>query len=333
MTRIGMIGVGSISRIHLDGWQRLPVEIAGHYDIMPEAAQQASERYGGQAYDSLDALLADVDIVDICTPAIAHKECVLAAAAAGVPIICEKPLARHLNDCHAMIEACDKAGVPLYIAHVVRFFAQFAKAKETLDSGQIGKPGVIRTVRAGGFPRVGQSFYNDFDRSGGVVLDVMIHDVDFMRWCFGEIERVFARGTTFTEEPHYDHVLATLRFTNGAIGHIESGWASPPGQWRTRLEIAGDEGLIEWDAFDQDTVALAMRDPDDDQGIQRSSYTPLAPEDNPYFAELAHFLDCFQNGTQPRVTAHDALMAVKVSLAITESVRTGQPIEIAKFEI
>jgi len=333
MTKLGMIGVGSISQIHLEGWQRLPVEIVGHYDLSSEAAQQASERYGGRAYESMDALLADVDLVDICTPAVAHKECVLAAAAAGVPIICEKPLSRHLDDCSTMIEACEEAGVPLYIAHVVRFFPQFAKAKAVLDSGQLGKPGVIRTVRAGGFPRTGQSFYNDFERSGGVILDVMIHDIDFVRWCFGEVERVFARGTTFTEAPHYDHVLATLRFANGAMGHIESSWASPPGQWRTRLEIAGDEGLMEWDAFDKDTVMLAMRDPEDEQGIQRSSHTPLAPEDNPYFAELAHFLDCLQNGTEPRVTAHDALMAVKISLAITESVKTGQPIEIAQFDM
>ncbi|MEM7538525.1 MAG: Gfo/Idh/MocA family oxidoreductase [Chloroflexota bacterium] len=332
-TRIGIIGTGNIARIHFEGWQQLPVDLVGHFDLDAAASQRASEQYGTKAYDSMDALLADVDMVDICTPSSVHKPCILAAAAAGKAIICEKPLARHIADCEEVIAACEAAGVPLYVAHVVRFFPQFAKAKEVLASGNIGNPGVIRTTRAGSFPNFGRAgFYGDLNKSGRVILDVAIHDIDYVRWCFGEVERVFARGTTFSDAPIHDHALVTLRFTNGTVGHIETSWASPPGEWRTRLEIAGDQGLIEWDAQDKDPILLALRDPDDDRGIQRSSASPLASQDNPYFAELAHFLDCYENGTEPRVTAHDALMAVKVALAAIESVRTAQPIDIATFQ-
>jgi predicted dehydrogenase len=330
--RVGIIGAGAIARHHAIQWQKLPVTLAGYYDTRPEASQQFSDRFGGQAYAAIDDLLANVDVVDICTPAIAHKECVLAAAATGVPMVCEKPLSRHLRDGYTMVDACERAGVPLFVAHVVRFFPQFAKAKAMLDSGVIGQVGVARTIRGGGFPRPGGSgaVYGNFALSGGVILDVSIHDIDFLRWCCGEVERVFARGLTFAGVAERDHALITLRFTNGAIGHIEGTWAHPPGPFHTRLEFAGERGLIEWDSAESSPVATAILS--DDGKVERNTSSPLAIEDEPYYAELAHFLECLETGAALRVTPYDALMAVKIALAAIESMRCGRPIEIATFE-
>jgi predicted dehydrogenase len=260
---------------------------------------------------------------------------VLAAAAAGKAIICEKPLARTLTDAQAMVDACEAAGVPLYVAHVVRFFPEFALAKKQLDNGALGRPAVMRTVRAGSFPRPGNSFssdyYGDFARSGGVIHDVAIHDIDFHRWCFGEVKRVFTRGTTFTEDPRNDHALIVLRFENGAIGHIQASWANPAGVFRTRLEIAGTDGLVEWDSLEMPSLVTHVRN-GTDTGLERSERNPIAPDEHPYYAELAHFVDCYEQGIPAKVSAHDALMAVKVSLAAIESMRTGKPVDIATFE-
>jgi predicted dehydrogenase len=327
--RVGLIGAGNIARAHMAGWQRLPVELVGYYDAMPEAAQRFSQHYGGQAFDTLEALLDQVDLVDICSPSHAHKDNILAAAQAGKAIVCEKPLARHLRDCYAIVEGCEQAGARLFVAQVVRFFPEFAKAKAVIDSGAIGQPGVIRTIRAGAFPS-GRAFFGDFNLSGGVILDVGIHDIDFQRWCMGEVERVFARGLTFRQVKERDHALITLRFASGAVGHIEAGWASPPGHWRTRLEISGDGGFLEWDAAENKPITQIMSTPTRDGKIL-TEYSPLAPVDNPYNAELAHFLTCIETGQPFRVTPHDALMAVKVALAAIESVRSGQPVGIATF--
>ncbi|MCB8944244.1 MAG: Gfo/Idh/MocA family oxidoreductase [Ardenticatenaceae bacterium] len=328
MKRIGIVGAGAIGGWHAERWQKLPVAIAGFYDIRAEAAERAVARFGGQVYESVEALVADVDVVDVCTITTAHKEGVLAAAAGGTAVICEKPLARNVADCEEMIAACEAANVPLFVAQVVRFFPQFEKAKAVLDSGALGKPGVIRTVRAGSMPAWGErSWFHDFEQSGGVMMDLGIHDLDFVRWCFGEITRVFARGLSFAGENGRDHALITLRFANGAIGHIESSWAHPAGQFRTRLEIAGDEGLMEWDSLKDAPVQLALTG--EDGSVNRSTASPLATENDPYYAELAHFLDCMENGTPCRVTPQDGLMAVKVSLAAIESMRTGMPVEIA----
>ncbi|MEZ4733323.1 MAG: Gfo/Idh/MocA family oxidoreductase [Caldilineaceae bacterium] len=331
MKRVGILGPGAIAQTHLAGWQQLPVTIAAHYDLRPEMAQRAADQYGGKACRSLDEFFDAVDIVDICTPAAAHRDNVLATAAAGKPMICEKPLARHLQDCEEIVAACEAANVPLFVAQVVRFFPEFANAKAVIDSGAIGKPGVIRTIRAGAFPRTLGSFYGDFAKSGGVILDVGIHDIDFQRWCMGEVERVFARGLTFAGEPQRDHALITLRFTSGAVGHIEASWASPIGQWRTRLEIAGDEGIVEWDSEGEASVTRIVLN-EAGNGKVRTTLNPYGPDIHPYKAELAHFLQCLETGEPLRVTPHDGLMAVKVALAAIESVRTGRPVDIAGFQ-
>ncbi|MCB0064591.1 MAG: Gfo/Idh/MocA family oxidoreductase [Caldilineaceae bacterium] len=331
MKRIGILGPGAIAQLHLACWQQLPVEIAAHYDLRPEMAEQAAQQFGGKACTDLNEFFDLVDVVDICTPAAAHKSNALAAIAAGKPTICEKPLARHLADCEAIVEAVETSDVPFFVAHVVRFFPEFKAAKQAIDNGAIGNPGVIRTIRAGSFPRTLGSFYGDFTKSGGVILDVGIHDIDFQRWCMGEVERVFARGLTFADEPERDHALITLRFANGGIGHIEASWASPPGQWRTALEIAGTEGLLEWDAEGPAPITQVLRNETND-GKMRTTASPLGADIHPYTAELAHFLDCLETGATPLVTARDAMLDVKVALAAIESMRIGKPITMANFE-
>lgn len=330
MKRVGMLGTGNIAHIHAAAWKNLPVELVGFYDVRSTAAEQFGQQYGGQVFTSVNEFLDNVDIVDICTPSHVHRENVLAAAQAGKAIVCEKPLARHLADGYAMIEACEAAGVLFFVAQVVRFFPQFAKAKSVIESGAIGKPGVIRTIRAGTFPQ-GRPFFADFELSGGVILDVGIHDIDFHRWCMGEVERVFARGLTFSDVTGRDHALITLRFVEGGVGHIEAGWVAPPGVWRTRLEICGDDGMLEWDSDDPDPITQVMYNAERSGKIAGKA-SPLSPADNPYQQELAHFLDCLESGRPLRVTPHDALMAVKVALAAIESVRTGKVIEMDKFD-
>ena len=334
MKKVGIVGAGAIARWHADRWRQLPVKLAGFYDIVPETAVTAQEAFGGKVYDKLDDLLADVDVVDICTKTSAHKEGVLAAAAAGKAIVCEKPLARHLVDCEEMVDACEAAGVPLFVAQVVRFFPQFAKAKALIDEGRIGQPGVIRTVRGGSPPYAGtRPWFADFDESGGVMMDVGVHDIDFQRWCMGEVERVFARGLAFHEDKEElngrDHALISLRFTSGAVGHIEASWCHPQGVFRTRLEIAGDGGLIEWDSLTDQPYRTSVGE---DDSVTRSNTSPLAPEDDPYYQELAHFLDCLENDKPCIVTPQDGLMAVKVALAALASIRRNKPVLIAEFE-
>ena len=334
--QVGIIGAGAIARVHATEWRKLPVTIAGVYDRNPPRAEAFCAQYGGRAFSSLDELLANVDIVTICTHTDGHRAAVEAAAAAGVAIVCEKPLARHLADGEAMVAACEAANIPLFVAQVVRFFPAYAQAQAQVAQGVIGRPGVIRTQRAGSYPAPGATFsspfYADFARSGGVVLDLGIHDIDYHCWLGGEVERVFARGLTFRNVPNLDHAYISLRFASGAIGHIDASWALPPGNFRTRLEIGGDQGLIEWDSLQPAPLIGLMRDATHADQSHPFNANPVAPHDEPYYAQLAHFLTCLEMGQPFRVSARDALAALKIALAAIQSMQIGHPVEIATFQ-
>jgi UDP-N-acetylglucosamine 3-dehydrogenase len=327
---VGMIGAGLTGQMHAERWAQLPVELAGFYTRTPERARAAAERYSGRAFSSLEALLAAVDVVDICTPTPTHKDLVLAAAAAGKDIICEKPMARHLHEAEEMIAACEAAGVRLFIAHVVRFFPEYARAKQILDDGRLGRPGVIRAVRGGNYPAPDtQNWFADFEQSGGVILDMLIHDIDYVRWCFGNVATVFARGLTFSDVDDADHVLLTMRFENGAIGHLEGSWAYPPGSFRTRLEIAGDGGLLEFDSLNTLPVSVTlMQEGDASAAGVPVPESPMDATDDPYYREIAHFLSCLESGDELLVSPQDGMEALRIALAAIESLHTGQPVHI-----
>jgi UDP-N-acetylglucosamine 3-dehydrogenase len=333
MRRVGIVGAGLTGTLHAGHWARLPVEMVGFFTRTPERAKAAAETYGGAAFPDLATLLKNVDIVDVCTPTPTHHDIVLAAASAGADIICEKPMARSLRDAEAMLRSCQEARVRLFVAHVVRFFPEYARAKSVLDSGQLGRPGVVRTVRGGNYPAPDtMNWYIDFEQGGGVILDMVIHDIDYVRWCFGEVARVFARGLTFSNAQDTDHVLVALRFENGVLGHLEGSWAFPPGNFRTRLEIAGDEGLLEVDNLNTGPISVTLKG----EASARAAgvpvpESPVAPRDDPYYLELAHFLNCLETGQDFLVSPEDGVEALRIALAAIRSLRTGQPVAPANI--
>ncbi len=329
MRRVGIVGSGGMGGWHASRWRALPVELTGFYDADPERAAIQAEKYGVQVFTSLDVLLEQSDIVDICTPPANHASITIAAAQAGKHVVCEKPIARHLKDAQAMIEACETAGVRLFVAQVVRFFPEFVRAREVLLSGALGRLGVVRTVRGGARPEA-RAWFADVAQSGGVILDVGIHDLDYLRWLCGDVTRVFARGLTF-QNLKADHALIILRFANGVIGHVESSWAFPAGTFRTFLELAGTEGMLVQDSDDTQPLLVEFHDGQAPTELPEFDDTPFVYDD-PYYLELRHFLEALDSGAELRVTPRDALEALRLALAAIESVRTGRPIDMATFE-
>jgi predicted dehydrogenase len=329
LRKVVIVGSGNMGSWHASRWQALPVELAGFYDADGARADALAAKYGGLAFASLEAAIEASDLVDICTPPALHASATIAAARAGKHVVCEKPIARHLDDAQAMIAACDAAGVRLFVAHVVRFFPEFARAKAVLDSGALGRLGVVRSVR-GGAPPGHSGWFADVEQSGGVTLDVAIHDIDYLRWLCGDVVRVFARGLTF-RGLSVDHTLITLRFASGAIGHIEASWAFPAGNFRTSFELAGTEGLLAHDSDDTKPLDVQYH-----AGAAPASPpiggAPASLHEDPYFLEFQHALDALDSGAAFLVTPTDALAALRVALAAIESLRTGRPVDVTTFE-
>ncbi len=325
MFRVGIVGTGFMGTFHAAGWASTPATIAGYYSKNPESVDKLIDQYGGEAFGSFDALLDAVDVVDICTPTHLHHDMVLRAATKGKHIVCEKPLARTIPQAGEMVAACQDAGVKLLVAHVVRFFPEYAQAKAIVDRGEIGRVGVVRLKRVSFQPRrQDDNWFLDVEKSGGMMLDLMIHDFDYARWVTGEVESVFARSVRSRQpDAPGDYALAILRHTNGALSHIEGGWAYPPPMFRTSLEIAGDSGLIEHPPGS--SIPLSMHLMASDTGDTPEIAVPASPLlEDPYVTEIKHFYDVLAHDVRPRVTAKDGLAALKIAFAAIESTRRGQ---------
>ncbi|HFQ95113.1 MAG TPA: Gfo/Idh/MocA family oxidoreductase, partial [Anaerolineae bacterium] len=293
-------------------------------------AQAMAEKYGAQAYPDLAAMLPHIDVVDICTPTHLHHEMTLQAAAAGVDVICEKPLARTVEQGRAMIDACRAAGVKLLVAHVVRFFPEYVRAKQAVDAGQVGQVAVIRLQRDVFRPRKAEdNWFLDFERSGGMILDLMIHDFDYARWVAGDVTRVFCKHIGDPRISPGDHALAILTHANGAISHIEGSWAYPPPTFRTQFEIAGSGGLLVHNSDASAPIAAYWHKGDDDTaGEVPVPASPLL--ESPYVTQIKAFYHHLTTGAPLPVTAEDALAALEIALAAMASAESGVAVEIGR---
>jgi predicted dehydrogenase len=334
MFRVALVGAGGMAGVHAECYAALPgAELVGVLDTRPEAAEALAGRHGAKAFSDFDTMLEELrpDVVDVCCPTPWHVDYVCRAAERagklGIRgISTEKPMARTLADCEKMIAAVEQAGIPLFVAQVVRFFPEFVQAKQMVDRGAVGAPAAIRTRRGGPMPRAWNDWYGNFAWSGGCILDLIIHDFDWLRWTFGEVKRVYAKGLNGSKLPGFDYALVTLRFASGAIGHVEGTW-NDPGGFKVALEIAGDDGLLEYN-FNQPT-GIAFRAAIAKEEARAGVALPESPmAANPYQLELAHFLDCLEQGVTPSITPQDGLEAVRIALAALESLQTGQPITL-----
>ena len=330
--RIGIVGTGFMGREHAAAWAATDGIIAGFVSKGVSVTQSLAEKYQGQVYPDLAALIDDVDVVDVCSPTHLHHEMVLAAAAAGKHVVCEKPLARTLAQGQEMLAACGKAGVKLFVAHVVRFFPDYARAKAQVEAGVIGRPAVLRLSRGSFQPKkAADNWFVDFEKSGGMMLDLMIHDLDYARWVAGDVKSVFAKKVS-TSKPGagVDHGLVILTHRNGAISHVEGSWAYPAPMFRTKFEIAGSNGLIQQDSDNTAAIGLHLR-----QGHEADIPDvplPSSPlSENPYTTQIKAFYESLVEEKAVPVTGADGLAALQISLAAIESTETGQPVQLEQL--
>lgn len=329
MLRTAIIGVGTMGSVHAAAYQRMPdVELLGVYDADPARATAFAEKRSLRVFDSAEDLFAAVDFVDICTPTPTHAEYAIAAMRAGRDVVTEKPMARRLDDCARMINCARETGRTLMPAQVLRFFPEYSAATREIQGGAVGNPATIRTRRGGPFPRATNDWYGDFAQSGGVTLDTIIHDFDWLRWTFGEVEYVYAKMAQFNHPApldHLDYSLVTLKFQSGAVAQVEGTWADPSG-FSTFLEVTGDGGLLHFDS--RETAPLTISRPKSAEGGGGVPVPESPTSRNGYYLELRHFVDCLNAGTKPSITPEDGSVAVEIALAAIESARTGKRVPI-----
>ena len=331
--RVGIVGAGSMGRVHAVGWRATGAELVGVMSDPFSSAEALAAAHGVRAFDDLDALIAEVDVVDLCVPTDLHHPMTLRAAAAGRHVVCEKPIALRLDHAREMIDACERVGVRLFVAQVLRFFPQYRAAAEAVRAGHLGELGVLRFRRVAYPPHQGQaSWFLDESRSGGMLCDLMVHDFDYARSIAGEVTRVYARSLRGNDpDAARDYALVTLRFASGAMALVEGGWAYPPGVFRTGFDLAGRDGLIEWDSDGSETIRRYLL-PTGSSGAAAVGLPLTVFAEDPYTTEIKHVHAALRDGTPFDVTPQDATEALRIALAARASLREGRavgPAEVA----
>jgi len=313
--KVGIVGTGGMGNVHARQYRNMKGIDIGYFERNPQRAGSFQSRWEGNLFESIEELIDWADIVDICLPTDLHPEFAHKVLAAGKPLFLEKPIATTYEVAESIVGAADKNGIPLMIGQVVRFFPEYSLARRLVQGGSIGKPAAIRARRGGPTPVGSSKWFMDHKRSCGVLVDLAIHDFDWLRWTFGEVKYLYSRSLGAKTEHGPDYGLTTLTFESGAVAHVESTWMDPGG-FRTTFDIAGSEGLLEFDsrktpALRTSTSHGTWMDPS------------IAPHEDPYYLELSAFFKAVEEGAAPPVTGQDGLAALRLSLAALESAKTG----------
>lgn len=269
----------------------------------------------------------DVDAVVIATPTSTHSDLVVAAAAAGKHIFCEKPLALTLEDTHRIIDAVEKAGVSMQVGFMRRFDPPYLEAKAAIDAGKIGTPVTFKAI--GRDPFCPQPNFADPAHSGGLIIDMGIHDMDLGRWLMNaEVEEVTAYGTNMVCRDleavgDIDNAVVNLRFENGALGNVEVSRNAFYG-YDIRTEVLGSKAAVR---VGGEELGPGLLLPSDGERDRDGSYLRKR-FGTAYRAQVRDFVTCLRENREPACTAKDALAAFEISLAATFSAQQDRPVSL-----
>lgn len=348
--RVGIVGCGNISSNHLAAFEKIAnTTVVGVCDVDIARARATADTWNiDNALDSVQALLdLGLDIVSVCTPHPTHEEVVLAAAAAGVHVLCEKPIAVDADSAQRMVHACETAGVKLGVLFQRRFWPAAQQLRAAIDDGTLGTPvmGQVSVL----LHREPEYYSADAWRGtwandgGGVLMTQAIHYIDLLQWYLGEIAEVYGTINTYKHGEHIeveDSAAAVLKFTNGAIATLNASTAANPALG-VQIKITGSTGataeLSEFPEGSDGRITImaagttVTSSPAHPQGVEANVdlATINAALMEHHRAQIEQFAQAVSEDLEPSVTGRDASNALRILLAIYASSRTGQPVRFA----
>jgi myo-inositol 2-dehydrogenase/D-chiro-inositol 1-dehydrogenase len=332
---VGIIGAGRIGKLHAEHLAyRVPdANILAIADIRVEAAERCAADFQipSAVKDHREIMEnPDIEAVVICSSTDTHAHMIEEAAAAGKHIFCEKPIDFDLARIDRALEAVDKAGVKLQVGFNRRFDPNFKRVREMVVAGKIGTPHILRiTSRDPGPPPI-----EYVKVSGGIFLDMTIHDFDMARYLIGsEVSEIYAAGGVMVdpaigEAGDIDTAIITLRFENGVIGTIDNSRKAVYG-YDQRVEVFGSEGMV---AVSNNTPDTAVHS--NAEGVHSSLPLFFFVEryTDSYIAEMQAFIECIQQDKAPPVTGMDGRIPVVMGYAAKKSYQENRPVKLGEVE-
>ena len=331
---VGLIGAGRIGRLHAEHLAfRIPqANLVAVGDIVLEAAQKCAAEFGiPTATRDHRAIMEnpDIEAVVICSSTDTHALMIEEAAGAGKHIFCEKPIAHDLGEIDRALAVVEKAGVKLQIGFNRRFDPNFRRVRELVAAGKIGQIHILRiTSRDPAPPPI-----EYIKVSGGIFLDMTIHDFDMARYLIGsEVEEIYAAGGVMVdpaigEAGDIDTAVITLRFKNGVIGTIDNSRRAVYG-YDQRVEVFGSGGMVAVSNKTPDSAVVS-----DGQSVHGPLplYFFIERYVDSYIAEMEAFIECVQQDKTPPVTGIDGRIPVVMGYAAAKSYEENRPVRLSEI--
>jgi myo-inositol 2-dehydrogenase/D-chiro-inositol 1-dehydrogenase len=328
---VAFLGVGRMGQTHLRNLSGLAgVKVVVVADPNLAAAEE------GRALSGAERALADVeqaihypgvDAVVIVTPTDTHAGLIELAANAGKAIFSEKPIALDLAQTARIVKIVNSKGVPLQLGFMRRFDPGYTRAKQKIDAGELGRIETFRALSRDTYPPGLQFLLG----SGGLFLDMAVHDLDLARFLVGEVDEVQAWGTVliderFSQADDVDTAVALLRFVNGALGVTETSRRSNWG-YDIRTEVAGAAGKVIVEGPQKTPFVFAK-----DFGSSYDHFENFPDRfEHAYRLELESFFQALRKGKEPSPGPEDALETLRLALAAKKSWREGRPVKVSEI--
>ena len=338
MLKVGIVGFGFMGRTHYKCWKALDgAEVTAICDVNPNIEEDTKRAVGNigdpnetvdfaglMLYTDLDKMLADeqLDAVSITLPTYLHPDNSVKALSAGVNVMCEKPMALTADKCAPMIEAAKRGGKVLQIGHCVRFWPEYAKAKELVASGKYGRVISAMFQRLGAPPTWSiDNWFLDEQRSGGVALDLHIHDTDYVQYLFGMPQAVCSFGAK-APGGGLAHITTQYLYDDDMVITAEGGWAMTPSfGFEMSFNIAMEKATLVYDLTRDPMFKVCP--------AEGEAFTPEVEKGDGWFLQIAHFAKAVRGEkVEPITTLADSMNSVKIVDAEKESISKGQRVSL-----
>ncbi len=327
--RVGLIGCGGMGNAlasqvaEYDG-----AEVVAVADLDAARRAEAAGKYGATAYEQYAELIdsGEVDAVFVATPGGYHRPPVEAAAAAGLHVFCEKPLATTVADADAMVAAAGAAGIKAMVGQVCRYHPTHRRLKQMIDEGPLGPLHSLYVERVGGgWGDTHPAWRYSRQLSGGNLLEINAHEIDFMCWLAGPVSRVYAAGGNYCDDrlDFADAAFVALSFASGAAGVLQSTSITTLGSYAGRFDCRDGSALVK--GLFGGEIQYKLRAAEAEAQV-------VSPEEmktkNPVAAEVHAWLDSIAADQPVPVPFDQARHVVAVAEAAYESIATGRAVEL-----
>jgi predicted dehydrogenase len=316
----GVIGLGEIGQVHLDGYQRARgARVVAVTDLDAGARRGSAARTGAADHRTVAELLADerVQAVSVCVPHNLHSQIALAAIAAGKHVLLEKPMAVSVEECDEIIAASERAGVTVGVSHNQLFYPPHVRARELIESGALGAPQMLRLRLAIGGKFAGWRS-DPAATGGGLLFDAGVHRFYMARALFGEVEQLTAM-TDVAPDVGENLAVVLLRFSSGALGTIEANYHAPKGAFDDAIEVCCAEGMLYISGCEADYEGFrtgpALRRYD---GAWHDEHVHSGSWDDSVHASVQAFVSALADGVAPPVDGHEGRAVVQLIRAVYE---------------